>query len=300
MRLRGSICALVTPFYAHGEIDPQQLKALVEWHCHAGTEALVIAGSTGEAALLDDAEYSDLLAIAVAAAAGRIPVIAGIGSPATQKSLALARRAAAAGCAALLAVTPYYVRPTQAGLAAHYHLLADDGGLPLILYNVPTRTGCDLLPITVAGLAAHDNIIGIKEAVADPLRMQELLPLCSDRFSVLSGDDGSAVDAMLAGASGTISVAANVLPRTFAQLCELALAGAGVAARALDRELHGLYRALAIEPNPIPVKWLLHRSGRIGPQLRLPLQPLTPSLRAELESHLPVVQQLESRFANLA
>lgn len=297
MRLRGSICALVTPFHAHGEIDPQQLKALIDWHFDAGTAALVIAGSTGEAALLDDGEYSDLLAISVAAAAGRIPVIAGIGSPSTQKSLGLARRAAATGCAALLAVTPYYVRPTQAGLDAHYRLLADDGGLPLLLYNVPARTGCDLLPATVAGLAGHDNIIGIKEAVADQQRMLELLRLVTDRFSVFSGDDGSAVEAMLAGASGTISVAANVLPRAFAALCGLALAGDANAARALDQEMRGLYRVLGIESNPIPAKWLLQRSGRIGPQLRLPLQPLAPRLQAEVESHLPAVQQLESRFA---
>lgn len=297
MHLRGSICALVTPFHGHGEIDPQQLKALIEWQVGAGTAALVIAGSTGEAALLDDEEYSDLLAIAVDAAAGRVPIIAGIGSPSTRKSLALARRASAAGCAALLAVTPYYVRPTQAGLDAHYRLLADDGGLPLILYNVPARTGSDLLPATVAGLALHDNIVGIKEAVADPQRLLALLRFRSDRFSVFSGDDGTAVEAMLAGAAGTISVAANVLPCTFAVLCQLALTGDAAAARALDQELRGLYRVLGIESNPIPVKWLLHRSGRIGPQLRLPLQPLAPRLQAEVESHLPAVQQMESRFA---
>lgn len=297
MRLRGSICALVTPFDSRGAIDPQQIKGLVEWHLDAGTAALVIAGSTGEAALLDDGEYSELLAVAVDAAGGRVPVIAGIGSPSTHKSLGLARRASATGCAALLAVTPYYVRPTQAGLDAHYRALADDGGLPLILYNVPARTGSDLLPATVAGLASHDNIIGIKEALADHQRVLALLAFAGDRFSVFSGDDGSAVEAMLAGACGTISVAANVVPRSFAALCDLALAADGTAARALDQRLRGLYRVLGIESNPIPTKWLLHRSGRIGPQLRLPLQPLAPALRAEVESHLPLIAQLENAFA---
>ncbi|PIV34325.1 MAG: 4-hydroxy-tetrahydrodipicolinate synthase [Lysobacterales bacterium CG02_land_8_20_14_3_00_62_12] len=296
MQLHGSICALVTPFDADGGIDIANLQRLIDWHVDSGTNALVLAGSTGEAALLTDDEYALLLETAVARSAGRIPVIAGVGSPATAKSLRLARRAAAIGANALLAVTPYYVRPTQAGLLAHYRLLADDGGLPVLLYNVPGRTGCDLLPATVAELSAHPAIIGIKEAVTDPARRRELLTLASADFAVFCGDDGSALQAMRDGAVGTISVAANVVPKTFARLCALAVASPGPNAETLDQGLQPLYRALSVESNPIPAKWLLHRLGRIDNVLRLPLQALNNRYHAGLAQCLAEVQLLESRL----
>jgi len=275
MHLQGSICALVTPFDLDGRLDLEALAALVDWHVDAGTSALVIAGSTGEAALLDDDEYTRLIAAASAHAAQRIPVIAGIGSPSTGKSRQLARSARAQGAAAVLAVTPYYVRPTQRGLLDHYRSIAESAELPVILYNVPGRTGCDLLPDTVAQLAAHPGIVGIKEAVADPARMAALLQLASDDFTVLSGDDPTALHAMRAGASGTISVAANVTPRRFARLCELARDGAHAEALALDLGLQALYAALGVESNPIPVKWLLERMGRLHGSLRPPLHRLS-------------------------
>lgn len=293
MQLHGSICALVTPFDAQGRVDVANLRSLLDWHVDAGSRALVLAGSTGEAALLTDDEYALLLETAVDQLASRIPLIAGVGSPSTSKSLILARRACAIGASAVLAVTPYYVRPTQAGLLAHYRLLAEDCGLPVLLYNVPGRTGCDLLPTTVAELAEHPGIIGIKEAVTDPARMHELLKVARPGFAVFCGDDGSALRAMRAGAAGTISVAANVVPKAFAHLCALPTSEA---AEALDQGLQPLYRALSVESNPIPAKWMLHRMNRIDNVLRLPLQALNSSYHAGLAQCLAEAQLLESRL----
>ncbi|MBK8285495.1 MAG: 4-hydroxy-tetrahydrodipicolinate synthase [Ahniella sp.] len=278
MRWSGSICALITPFDEGLSLDFPALSGLVEWHVASGTSALVIAGSTGEAALLEDAEYQQLLEAAVRAAAGRLPIIAGIGSPSTAKSSRFAAAAAAAGAQAVLAVTPYYVRPTQSGLLAHFRAVADASPLPVILYNVPGRTGCDLLPATVAQLTSHPNIAGIKEARAEPERMQELLALQSDTFDVLSGDDGTGLRAMLAGARGVISVAANVVPELFARLCALALAGEREEAARIDAGFAALNDALGVESNPIPAKFLVAGQGRCRNVLRLPLQPLSPAL----------------------
>jgi 4-hydroxy-tetrahydrodipicolinate synthase len=282
MKPTGSICAIVTPFDGDGGLDLAAFAALVDWHRASGTEAVVVAGSTGESGALDDHEYEALLDVALVRA-GAMPVIAGCGAPATHKALRLARRARIAGAAAVLAVTPYYSRPTQSGLVRHYETLADGAGLPVILYNVPARTGCDLLPETVARLAGHEGIVGIKEARPEPERMASLLALRSARFAVLSGDDPIACRSMRAGADGTISVAANVAPRTFRALCDHARAG-DPEADAIDARLAPLYRFLGIEPNPIPVKWLLARMGRIGPGLRLPLEPLSASHRADGEA----------------
>jgi 4-hydroxy-tetrahydrodipicolinate synthase len=294
MQLHGSICALVTPFGADGSIDFRSLERLVDWHVQSGTRGLVIAGSTGEAALLDDGEYASLIDAVVVRAARRITIIAGIGSPSTRKSLGLAERARTAGADALLAVTPYYVRPTQQGLIAHYLHIADGCDLPLILYNVPGRTGCDLLPETVAALCVHPRIHGIKEAVADEARMRALLSLASPKFAVLSGDDPTALRAMLAGASGTISVAANVVPGTFAKLCALAVDGQSAPARAIDLELQPLYAALGVQSNPIPVKWLLQRLGRLQGALRLPLHELAAEHRGMVDACLTDIHRCEA------
>ncbi len=290
MRWSGSICALITPFDEGLSLDFPALAGLVEWHVASGTSALVIAGSTGEAALLEDHEYQQLLEAAVRASAGRLPIIAGIGSPSTAKSIRFANVAAGAGAQAVLAVTPYYVRPTQAGLLAHFRAVADASALPVILYNVPGRTGCDLLPATVAQLAGHPNIVGIKEARAEPERMQDLLTLQSDQFDVLSGDDATGLRAMLAGARGVISVAANVVPEQFARLCARALAGEGDAAAHIDASLVKLNDALGIESNPIPAKFLVANQGRCRNVLRLPLQPLSADLA-------PVVQDAFAQAA---
>lgn len=282
MKPTGSLCAILTPFDDDGAVDLAAFAALVEWHRASGTDGLVVAGSTGESGALEDHEYEALLDVALVRAGG-MPVIAGCGAPATHKALKLARRARASGAAALLAVTPYYARPTQDGLVRHFEALAEAVDLPVILYNVPTRTGCDLLPETVARLAGDARIVGIKEARPEPERMAALLALKADGFAVLSGDDPTACRAMRAGADGTISVAANIVPRAFRALCAAARLDAPEAA-ALDAALAPLYGFLGIEPNPIPVKWLLHRAGRIGPALRLPLLPLSGAHRDAAET----------------
>ena len=274
MRPTGSITALATPFDASGEVDLDGWRRFLESQLQAGTQALVVAGSTGEAAALLDAEYDALLRCAVEVVAGRVPVIAGTGLSNTAKTIELTRRAGGLGADAALVVTPPYVRPTQEGLLAHYRAVADDGALPVLLYNVPGRTGCDMLPETVAALAGHPRIIGIKEARPEPERMQALLALRGDGFVVLSGDDPTACRAMLAGADGVVSVASNVVPRAFRRLCDLARAGEAGQARELDARLAGIIDFMGVEPNPVPVKALLQRQG-IGHGLRRPLLALS-------------------------
>ena len=272
--LAGSITALATPFAADGRLDLAAWARLIDAQLAGGTQALVVAGSTGEAAALDEADYDRLLEDAVAQVAGRVPVLAGTGLSNTAKTVALTRRVAALGADAALVVTPPYVRPTQAGLLAHYRQVADAAGLPIVLYNVPGRTGCDLLPETVAQLAGHPAVVGIKEAVADAARMDALLALRAPGFAILSGDDPSACHAMLAGADGVVSVASNVLPACMRALCDHARAGDRAAAEALDATLQPLFDFIGCEPNPIPVKALLRHFG-IGEGLRLPLTPLS-------------------------
>jgi 4-hydroxy-tetrahydrodipicolinate synthase len=279
VHLSGSITALATPFTASGEHDFPRLDLsawdrLLQAQLDAGTQAVVVAGSTGEANALSDQEYEALLRRAVAVVASRIPVLAGTGLSNTAKTIALTRHAAACGADAALVVTPPYVRPTQPGLIAHYRAVADDGALPVVLYNVPGRTGCDLLPETVAELVAHPRIVAIKEARAEPERMTALLALRSPEFAILSGDDPTAARAMLAGADGLISVASNVLPASMRRLCDLARGGRRAAAAALDAALQPVFDFLGVEPNPIPVKAVLARQG-IGHGLRLPLTTLS-------------------------
>lgn len=278
MYLSGSITALATPFTASsdpdGELDLPAWDRLIRSQIAAGTQGVVVAGSTGEANALSDDEYETLLRRAVAVVDGRIPVLAGTGLSNTAKTVELTRRAAAFGADAALVVVPPYVRPTQAGLVAHYRAVADDGALPVVLYNVPGRTGCDLLPSTVAGLAAHPRIVAIKEACTEPERMADLLALRSPSFAILAGDDPTAARAMLAGADGLISVASNVIPAAMRRLCDIARSGAHADALAHDAELQAIFDFLGVEPNPIPVKAILSRQG-IGHGLRLPLTSLT-------------------------
>ena len=274
MQLSGSITALATPFTADGALDLDAWRRLLDLQLAGGTQAVVVAGSTGEAAALYDVEYDALLRSAVEHIAGRIPVLAGTGQSNTAKTIEQTRRARALGADAALVVTPPYVRPTQAGLLAHYRAVADDGALPVVLYNVPGRTGCDMLPDTVAELAGHARIVALKEARSDIERMDALLPLRSNTFTILSGDDPTACRAMLAGADGVVSVASNVLPRAFRRLCDLARKGERSAAEGLDARLRNANDFLGVEPNPIPVKALLAHIG-IGKGLRLPLLPLS-------------------------
>ncbi len=293
MRLSGIITALATPFTATGALDRDAWRRLLQCQLDAGVQAVVVAGSTGEAAALDEAEYDRLLDEAVTFVNGRIPVLAGTGLSATAKTVALTRRAAAQGA---LVVVPPYVRPTQAGMLAHYTEVAESGDLPVVLYNVPARTGSDLLPETVARLAAHPRIVGIKEAQADPARMQALLPLKTDAFAVLSGDDATGGRAMLAGADGLVSVGSNVLPQAFGALCDAARAGDRHAAEAWQARLLPFIEFFGLEPNPVPVKALLQRGG-IGHGLRLPLLPLSQAHHALADELAVAARTLELQSA---
>lgn len=298
MRPSGSITALATPFDASGELDLDAWQRLLAQQLDGGTQAVVVAGSTGEAAALLDPEYDTLLRMAVETVGGRIPVIAGTGLSNTLKTIELTRRAERLGADAALVVTPPYVRPTQAGLVAHYRAVANDASLPVILYNVPGRTGCDLLPETVAELCGHPRIVGIKEARNEPERMTALLALRGDGFAVLSGDDPTACRALLQGADGVISVASNVIPSAFRRLCDLARARSAEA-QDWDERLVELYDFLGVEPNPIPVKALLSRLG-FGQGLRLPLLPLS-AAHAEAANRIAgLVQQIESSCRDTA
>lgn len=274
MHLSGSITALATPFTVAGELDPGAWDRLIDAQLAAGTAALVVAGSTGEAATLNDAEYAGLIGHAVRRVNGRVPVLAGTGQSGTAKTIAQTRLARDSGAGIALVVTPPYVRPTQAGLLAHYREVSAQGGLPVVLYNVPGRTGCDLQPETVAELRDDPNIIGLKEARGDQGRWDALYPLGGTSFALLSGDDPTFARAMRGGADGVVSVAANVVPRAFSRLCALLQQGCEADAAELDARLQPVYEFCGIESNPIPVKALLERLG-IGAGLRLPLQPLS-------------------------
>lgn len=277
--ISGSIAALVTPFGRGAErIDRAAWRRLVEWHAEAGTRGIVVAGTTGESVSLAPAERDWLLESALETAAGRCMVVAGAGAASTGSAVARSQSAAALGADAVLVAAPYYNRPPQRGLVAHYLAIADAGNLPVILYNVPSRTAIDIEPETVLTLAAHDNVVAIKEAVADMGRIERY---AGAGLKVLSGDDRSALEAMRHGASGVISVAANVAPALMARMCRLAADGDFDPAGAIDRRMQPLYRFLGLESNPIPVKWLLSAAGRIGPDLRLPLVELEASHHAD-------------------
>ena len=298
LTLSGSITALATPFgLRDGALDLEACGRLIDAQLAGGTRAIVMAGSTGEAAALDDAEFTTLLEFAAARIGKRIPVLAGTGLPATKKTIAQTRRARDAGVDFALVVAPAYVRPTQEGMYRHYSEVAEHGGLPVVLYNVPTRTASDLKPETVRRLASHGNIVGIKEAVSDERRMRDLIDLKRDAFAILSGDDPTAARALLAGADGVISVAANVAPAAFAQMCAACLRGDHSSALALDQRLQPLYDALGVEPNPIPLKWALSRLGFGEAGLRLPLTVLNADHHAIVVGALARLGMVEAAAA---
>ncbi len=280
---QGSMVALVTPMSATGEIDYADLARLVEFHIEQGTDALVAVGTTGESATLSFAEHNDVIRRVVELADGRIPVIAGTGANATLEALHLTESAAEAGVDACLSVVPYYNKPTQEGLYRHFCTIADRVDIPQILYNVPGRTSCDLLPETVNRLADHPRIVAIKEA-STLERIQTLIELCGDRIAIISGDDPFAAEAILAGGRGVISVTANVAPRAVHELCTAALAGDREVAERIDERLHPLHKALFLESSPIPVKWAVAQLGLIGPGIRLPLTPLSESCHAQVHA----------------
>lgn len=281
--ITGSIVALVTPMAADGSVDIAQLSDLLEWHIEQGTDAIVAVGTTGESATLDVSEHLQVITHSVQCVAGRIPLIAGTGANSTTEAIALTRSAKEAGADACLLVTPYYNKPNQRGLYAHYRSIAESVAIPQILYNVPGRTACDLMPETVRELAEIDNIIALKEATGSVERAREVMALCKDDFLVYSGDDGNAMEIMLAGGKGNISVTGNVAPALMHELCSHAMAGDRSAAEKVNERLAGLNETLFLESNPIPVKWALKEMGRIGPGIRLPLVELDEAFQPALK-----------------
>ena len=273
--LSGSIVALVTPMQAGVQaetaLDWSALERLVEFHIDQGTDGIVAVGTTGESATLNEEEHLAAVRRVVELVKGRVPVIAGTGANSTHEAIRLTRHAKSAGVDACLLVTPYYNKPTQEGLYLHHKAVAEAVDIPQILYNVPSRTACDMQPATVARLATVPNIVGIKEATGDLTRLSAVAELCGKDFLMFSGDDATACDFMLKGGHGVISVTANVAPKLMHDLCVLAAGGDAAGAHAIDEKLQPLHRDLFVEANPIPVKWAVERMGLMDAGIRLPL-----------------------------
>jgi 4-hydroxy-tetrahydrodipicolinate synthase len=269
--IQGSIVALVTPMDESGAVDKDSLRALVEFHIEQGTDALVAVGTTGESATLDNDEHIDAIKAIVDFVNGRIPVIAGTGSNSTTEAIDLTRRSQEVGADACLIVTPYYNKPTQEGLYLHYKAINDAVEIPQILYNVPGRTACDMLPETVGRLSHLDNIVGVKEATGDMSRIKVIRDLAGADFAIYSGDDATSRECCLLGGNGTITVTGNVAPKLMHNMIMAAIKGDAEAALTLDNKLGGLHKQLFIQANPIPVKWAVAAMGLMGKGIRLPL-----------------------------
>ncbi len=284
--IRGSMVALVTPMTANGEIDWAALNKIVDLHLDKGTDSIVAVGTTGESPTLSYDEHMDVVKAVVERVNGRIPVIAGTGANSTTEAIEMTQRAADAGVDACLLVVPYYNKPTQEGLYQHFKAVAEAVAIPQILYNVPGRTSCDMLPETVYRLAEIDNIVGIKEATGDLDRARELIANAPADFAIYSGDDATAIELILMGGQGNISVTANVAPAEMAELCRLGLAKEADAARSLQAKLMPLHTNLFIEANPIPVKWAMAEMGLIEQGIRLPLTVLSEQYQDLVRSSL--------------
>ena len=285
--IQGSIVAIVTPMFEDGSVDWKGLEKLVEWHIAQGTNSIVAVGTTGEASTLSLAEHKQVIKEIVRVANKRIPIIAGTGANSTHEAIELTKEAKELGADAALLVTPYYNKPTQEGLYQHYKAIAEAVDLPQILYNVPGRTGVDMLNETVIRLADIPQIVGIKDATGDVPRGQALIEgLRGKEMTVYSGDDATAYQLIALGALGNISVTANVAPKEMSQICAAAISGDAERAEALNNEIANLHNILFCESNPIPVKWALHEMGLIGTGIRLPLTPLAEQYRAPLHEAL--------------
>jgi len=274
--LQGSFVALVTPMRVDGSLDDESLASLIDWHIQSGTNGIVAVGTTGESATVSVMEHLKIIEQTIEFVDGRIPVIAGTGANSTQEALELTQTAASLGADFALIVTPYYNKPNQEGLYQHYMKIADSVEIPQILYNVPSRTACDLRPETVSRLSYHPNIVGIKEAVDDAVRLDELMSIRERQndqkyFAVLSGDDPTFSEFMSTGGDGVISVAANILPSQIAKICGLNLEGHYEDAKELNDMYRNIFELLFIEANPIPVKWMLEQMAKINSGIRLPL-----------------------------
>ncbi|MEQ1544176.1 4-hydroxy-tetrahydrodipicolinate synthase [Methyloglobulus sp.] len=273
--IQGSIVALVTPMDETGAVDWASLQKLVEFHIGQGTDAIVAVGTTGESATLDEDEHCDVIKAIVGYAQGRVPVIAGTGSNSTTEAITLTRRAKEVGANACLIVTPYYNKPTQEGLYLHYKAISEAVDIPQILYNVPGRTACDMLPETVGRLSYLPNIVGVKEATGDLTRIKAIRALAGADFAIYSGDDATSREACLMGANGSITVTGNVAPKLVHEMLMAAIKGDADMALALDNKLVGLHKHLFIQANPIPVKWAVAEMGLMAKGIRLPLTWLT-------------------------
>ncbi len=283
---KGSLVALVTPMLSNGDVDYDQLAALIEFHIREGSDALVIAGTTGESATLSHSEHCELLRRSAEIINHRLPMIAGTGANSTSEAIQLTQCAKQAGADAVLLVTPYYNKPTQHGLVLHHQAIANAVDIPQILYNVPGRTACDMQADTVAELAKVSNIVGIKEATGSMQRLADIKRQVGDDFSLLTGDDATTCDFILNGGHGAISVTANVVPAKMAAMCRLALEGKADEARRADGEIAELHRLLFLESNPIPVKWAVSEMGFGELNLRLPMTRLSQELQEPLRQTL--------------
>ncbi len=284
--IQGSMVALVTPMTSDGQLDWDSLHNLVAWHLEKGSHGLVAVGTTGESSTLSVEEHLEVVRRVVKQVKGRIPVIAGTGANATDEAVTLTAAAKECGADACLLVTPYYNKPTQEGLFRHFEHIAKSVAIPQILYNVPGRTGVDMTAQTVIRLAAIPNIVGIKEATGDMARASDIVEACGDDFAVISGDDFTAVELMLLGGKGSITVTGNVAPAQLARICDLAVAGEAKLARTLDKELLPVHQAMFLESNPIPVKWAVAEMGLIAPGIRLPMTPLSEQFHSQVRSAL--------------
>jgi len=273
--IQGSIVALVTPMDQQGKIDNDSLQKLIEFHVQAGTDAIVAVGTTGESATLNEDEHCRVIASIVEFVDSRIPVIAGTGANSTTEAITLTKRAKQAGADACLLVTPYYNKPTQEGLFLHHKAIAEAVDIPQILYNVPGRTACDMLPETISRLAKIDRIVGVKEATGDLSRLSQIQELCDSDFALYSGDDATACEFCLQGGHGVITVTGNVAPHLMHEMVTAAISGNRETASAIDAKLAGLHQNLFIQSNPIPVKWAVAKMGLMDEGIRLPLTWLT-------------------------
>ena len=281
--ITGSIVAMVTPMHADGSVDWERLDQLVEFHIKEGTDAIVAVGTTGESATLSTAEHCDVIERVIKVAGGRRPIIAGTGANSTSEAIELTQEVKNLGADACLLVTPYYNKPPQRGIIKHHEAIAAAVDVPQILYNVPGRTACDMLPETIAALADIEQIVAVKEATGDLERARKVIELVGDRMAVYSGDDPTASDLILLGGKGNISVTANVAPKMMHELCMLALDGKADEARALNEKLMNLHKSLFCEANPIPVKWAMQRMGLMEGGIRLPLVELDERYHAKVE-----------------
>ena len=267
----GSMVAIATPMNEDGSIDFVSYENLIEFHVKNSTDAIVPVGTTGESATIDSVEHCEIVSFVVDKVAKRMPVIAGTGANSTSEAIALTKYAYEAGADGCLSVTPYYNKPTQEGLYQHYKAIAESVPVPLIPYNVPGRTSCDMLPSTVKKFLKIDNIVAVKEAIGDLQRIKELVDICGDKISILSGDDLTAMEALLLGGKGVITVTGNIAPKYMHLMCEAAISGDRKLAEEYDKKIVGLHKNLFLESNPIPAKWALYKMGLIKEGIRLPL-----------------------------